>query len=263
MVEAGGARGEAALFRLLRRLSRDAGEGGASVPDGEEMAVTLDEACRRGLAQRTGDTVRLLPAARTFLRRVLADRDTAFSDQHGGRVQLEGRAGSAPRVNLAESPLSGLARLKDKAGAAYLPASAIAAGERLHRDFTRAGLQPRLTMTYAPRLETRTKGAAPTGAAQEEGAEAARRRLSRAIEAMGPELSGVAIDVCCFEKGLETVERERQWPARSAKLMLRAALMALARHYAPPGPERSGPKPRHWGAEDYRPAASGYGEGGG
>ena len=71
------------------------------------------------------------------------------------------------------------------------------------------------------------------------------------MEAIGPELSGVALDVCCFMKGLETVERERQWPARSAKLMLRAALMALSRHYAPPAP--AGRRSHAWGAEGYRP----------
>jgi hypothetical protein len=53
-------------------------------------------------------------------------------------------------------------------------------------------------------------------------------------------------------KGLTVVERERQWPARSAKLMLRAALMTLARHYAPPRPEKPG-RMRHWGEEGYRP----------
>jgi len=69
---------------------------------------------------------------------------------------------------------------------------------------------------------------------------------------MGPELSGVVLDVCCFMKGLELVERERQWPARSAKLMLRTGLLALARHYSPPRSPRAAPM-QHWGAEDYRP----------
>jgi hypothetical protein len=59
----------------------------------------------------------------------------------------------------------------------------------------------------------------------------ARARVSRAARALGPDLAGVALDVCCFGKGLEQVERDRHWPARSAKLMLRTALMALARHY--------------------------------
>ncbi|WP_431322771.1 DUF6456 domain-containing protein [Rhizobium sp. YTU87027] len=72
------------------------------------------------------------------------------------------------------------------------------------------------------------------------------------MEAMGPELAGVALDVCCFMKGLEAVERERQWPVRSAKLMLRTALMALSRHYNPPTPARR-PRMEHWGAEGYRP----------
>ena len=82
---------------------------------------------------------------------------------------------------------------------------------------------------------------------------AARQRVDRAIRAVGPELAGVLIDVCCFLKGLEQVETERGWPVRSAKIVLKTALGALARHYAPPRSACHGRPLLHWGAEDYRP----------
>ena len=117
-------------------------------------------------------------------------------------------------------------------------------------DFARGHLQPKITASWEPRLSQRGKGEAGGKVDLTESAMAARTRVNRAIEAMGPELSGVALDICCFEKGLELVERERGWPVRSAKLMLRTALLALARHYASP----SSPRASHsWGAEGFRP----------
>jgi hypothetical protein len=184
--------------------------------------------------------------------------EEAFQEQHrdteNRTVAVDGIRQTV-RVNALESPLGAIARLKEKSGQAFLAPEALAAGERLHADFTRAQLQPRLTMAYEPRLATKTKGGAGGTADLCDTALAARMRVAKAMEAIGPELCGVALDVCCFQKGLELVERERQWPVRSAKLMLRAALMALARHYAPP---RSASRHSHvWGAEGYRPDASG------
>lgn len=59
----------------------------------------------------------------------------------------------------------------------------------------------------------------------------ARKRFNRAMEFVGPDLAGVLTDVCCYLKGLETVEREQRWPARSAKLLLRTGLGLLVRYY--------------------------------
>lgn len=226
-------------------------------PDGENETLApavVEDAASRGLLLRRGDKIYATAEARPFIRRFLAAREEAFLDQH--RVIeiaeiVDGEDVMPVRVNAAESPLAQVARLKDKAGSAWFPGDAISAGTRLARDFQYAALQPRLTQTYEPRLGNRGAAAPGAGVEMKDSVVAARLRVARAVEAMGPELSGVALDVCCFEKGLERVERERQWPARSAKLMLKTALLQLHRHYHPaPAPSRK----RHaWGDEGYRP----------
>ena len=241
---------------------QDAKPGADAGPDGDMRIADVPAGLLRlavagGLIVRDGAVLRAGAGTATYLRRAMvAPGDEAFPGQHRDmacEILVENGERRPVRRNLASSPLSGLARLKDRTGAPYYDEQAIAAGERLAADFERAGLQPRITSSFEPRLAGRVKGAAPAAVEIADSALGARARVNAAIEAMGPELAGVALDVCCFMKGLETVERERQWPTRSAKLMLRAALLALARHYAPPPPEGGRRRRHHWGAEDFRP----------
>jgi hypothetical protein len=159
-------------------------------------------------------------------------------------------------VDLDESPVASLARRPGKNGEPWLSAELATAAERLRRDFEIGRLQPRVTANWSASVnDGRRTGDASGLADLTDMALAARLRVDRAIREVGPELSGVLVDICCFLKGLETVERERQWPARSAKLVLRMALVRLARHYGlmPTATGKASGKLRHWGAEDYRP----------
>ena len=166
----------------------------------------------------------------------------------------------APGVNADESPLARLARRRGKVGAPFLDEAEALAGERLRSDYTRAHLMPGITQRWD--LQPRQRPG-PGGARDfSDSALDARARVNAALEAVGPELSSVLVDVCCFLKGLGVVERERARPARSAKLMLKAGLAALARHYGVRAGTASG-RIRRWGAEDYRPRIGGGGGGGG
>jgi hypothetical protein len=171
---------------------------------------------------------------RAALKRWLSDPESVFQDQHRTLV-----AGSDPdhgllRVNQDESPLAALARIRGRGGALFLESAQVEAGERLRIDFTRGQMQPSLGQRWEPVRMGRQSGLAGGAADLTDAAMSARLRVEAALAEVGPELSGVLLDVCCFLKGLAEVERNRQWPARSAKLMLRTALAALARHYAMP-----------------------------
>jgi hypothetical protein len=81
--------------------------------------------------------------------------------------------------------------------------------------------------------------------------------VMRALAAVGPELGGILIDVCCHLQGLSDTEQGHGWPRRSGKVILQMALTRLARHYGLIGDGgirgRPGRKLRHWGAGDFRP----------
>jgi len=133
-------------------------------------------------------------------------------------------------VNDSESPLAWLARRKGRDGRTMIGHNQFLAGEKLRADFTRAHLAPRVTSSWSGIARGRNCGGGGAGTMTDV-VIAARQRVRLALDACGPELSGVLLDVCCFLRGLEDVERERGWPARSAKVVLQLALDRLARHY--------------------------------
>jgi hypothetical protein len=130
----------------------------------------------------------------------------------------------------AESPLAWLARRKGRDGQPLIQDVQLQAGERLRDDFTHANLTPRVTSSWDASRAQERRGQAGTGTFTDV-VVAARERLRRALDAVGPEFAGLLLDVCCFLKGLEDIERERRWPLRSAKVVVQLGLDRLARHY--------------------------------
>ncbi|MGH6763066.1 MAG: DUF6456 domain-containing protein [Phyllobacterium sp.] len=170
-----------------------------------------------------------------------------------GKAENRGR----PRVNNLESPLSALYHRKTADGVSFLTDAEFKAGEQLRRDFTCANLMPRVTANWEAGVGGRGRSYGNGVAELTDMMLAARFRVEKAMAAVGPELAGVLLDVCCFLKGLEMVERERRWPVRSAKLLLKTALSVLDRHYNPPAQDRFNRSIVHWGTQDYRPKMSG------
>jgi hypothetical protein len=138
-----------------------------------------------------------------------------------------------PAAIRAESPSTVLDQLRqrsDASGKPWIGPAAHLAGERLAADLTFAGMLPKTTMDWS-RGAPSDRGGARHGLNATEAATAARQRADGAFRAVGPDFAGVLMDICGFDKGLETLERERNWPVRSAKVVVRLALDALARHY--------------------------------
>lgn len=198
----------------------------------EVLALCL----RAGLIERAeGDRLAITDLGRASLARLqntTADVG-AFRAQHLQLAEREVMLAdglACVTVNENESPLAWLARRKGRDGRAMIDNVQFAAGERLRADFTRGQLTPRVTSNWSAPTSRGDKAGGGAGEMTDV-IVASRQRVRLAMEGVGPEFSGVLLDVCCFLHGLEDVERERGWPARSAKVVLQLALDRLARHY--------------------------------
>jgi hypothetical protein len=184
---------------------------------------------RRGFLARRAGAETLSDLGRAHLES-LGVEDIGDRARHGAVTPLSAEAseaiGGAGWFDAAESPLAWLRARKGRDGAPLIEDAQYLAGEKLRADATRASLSPRLGVDL-----TRVAVDGSTPETFSDGTLAARRRVERALTAVGPGLSGVALDVCVFLKGVEQVEQERGWPRRTGRVVLGLALDRLAAHY--------------------------------
>ncbi|KLK92736.1 hypothetical protein AA309_13845 [Microvirga vignae] len=213
-----------------KRAGISVGAGRFGIADAE-MLVRQDLA-RWQHGEAAQRTLVLSEAGRSYLRRASADvPEAAFLHQHRETVTatIQTKVGlTRVRMDAEESPLDWLRRRRDRNGVPMIDEAAYQAGERLRTDITLAGLLPGVTARW---------DAMPTGGGFVSPSEAtdrmiaARQRIRHAFDAVGSDFSDLLMDLCGFLKGLEQIERERGWPQRSAKIVVRLALARLAEHY--------------------------------
>lgn len=215
--------------------------------------------------------LRLSSTGMAWYRRALAQRGGAaniFASQHrieATRLIDHAQTGKTQvKTNETETPLGWLRRRKGPDGAPFINEAHYDAGERLRVDFTIAGMSAQVTSNWDKVIGSRRRAASGTNMALDvhDRVLMARERLFAAFEAVGPELTGILVEVCCLANGLEAAERTLGWPQRSGKIVLKLALTSLARHYgllktAQETPSRA-TSTRHWGVEGYRPSLPDY-----
>ncbi len=213
---------------------------GISLSKGVAPAIAAHILVQRGIAEWHGyigssQILKLKPySAATCLESNDAPEPDKFRQQHAGIKKREIKFGKEKikvHFNEAESPLLWMWRRKGRDGLPLISLSSFMAGERLRKDYTMANMTPRITANWSGSANS-LKGAGNAMAAFSDTVIEARKRLNTALVESGPEFSGILMDLCCFLKGLEQIEFEHNWPARSAKVVVNLALSKLSRHYS-------------------------------
>ncbi|MBS8225229.1 helix-turn-helix domain-containing protein [Vannielia litorea] len=181
-------------------------------------------------------------AGRAALKRMLAETEgaggfaeamTPFAMQHAD-IEKADAGEERPRkirYNRAESPITALARRREKDGKPFLSADLVAAAERLREDFEMAQMGPRVAQNWDNFLTAGTRGQFNAASGPANGPSASRERVAGALRDLGPGLGDMVLRCCCFLEGLEAAEKRMGWSARSGKIVLRIALQRLKRHY--------------------------------
>ncbi len=228
-------------------------------PVARVRAELVDAFHRKDWLERVGeDKMNLSQAGLMWYRRTTSP--DPYQTQHQDRARQDIEVGRGQKetldVNRSESPLTWLRARKDVEGSPMLSEEQFDAGERLRRDFERAQLRAHVTANWDFGVTSRRRNLSAQDRSDiSDVALAAKQRFHHALDAVGPELAAVLVEVCCHLNGMTGAERTLGLPKRSGKVVLLIALNALARHYGlMPARPAGRTKSRHWGADGYRPS---------
>ncbi len=212
-------------------------------------AASVKELVSNGVLKLVEKKCLPTPLARNWLQRQLC-----ADGKPSPRRERAVRGAEQASINPGESVVATLAVSRNGA-APFLLAHHVQSAERVRFLVERSQMIQRTTMSYDPTRtpQSSSKGTSPFdygGAALD-----ARRELRRILDPLPADCAGVLIDVCGFLKGLQTIEFERKWPRRSAKLVLRIGLDQLALDFglSPFATGAKSSRTRFWMGEKGRP----------
>ena len=168
----------------------------------------------------------------------------------------DGAAAQRPAERLTIVEQLGLRR--DGRRQPLLTETQVAAALRFAQDFNRGHMQARVTARWSAEAipERRRRGAPGAGVELAGSIASAQARTRAALAVLGGSMANIAIDVCCYDRGLESIEADRHWPRGTGRVALSLTLEHLARHYGMiPEPRTRTEATRQWGAHGYKPTA--------
>lgn len=167
----------------------------------------------QGVLTKGGNGLLTTPEARSWLKRQhlrLLQEDNHLPQPTGPVVGANDTIARLSRAN------------KGEAEAFLLPHHVLVAN-RVSILIERSRLRPNITQNLS--VLRQPKGTTPAGIADlSDMSLDCRKKLTELISHLPKDCAAVVVDICGFDKGLQQIEFERQWPRRSAKLVLRMGL---------------------------------------
>lgn len=113
---------------------------------------------------------------------------------------------------------------------AFLASHHVLVANRVSALIEKSQLRPSVTQNFSVLCQSGQSSASQTNDLSDMAIDC-RKHLEQLVTQLPKDCAAVVVDICGFNKGLQQIEFERQWPRRSAKLVLRMGLDHAAEYW--------------------------------